>query len=112
MKKKVTYDGIEISLPANDAAVILILKYLEKIVARLEEGLDLESGMFHLSLQVIFSPGTLPKHKITSQDKTPKVIENTAKLIKRSIEGDYDQVAGSVNVNFLVEDKLMIRKKT
>ena len=105
MKKKVTYNGIEVSLPANDAAVILILKYLEKVVARLEEGLDLGSGMFHLSLQVIFSPGTLPKHKITSQDKTPKLIENTARLLKRSIQGDYDRVAGSVKVDFLLKDK-------
>jgi hypothetical protein len=106
MKKKVTYNGIEVSLPANDAAMIVILKYLEKVVARLEEGLNLESGMFHLSLQVTFSPGTLPKHKITSQDKTPKGIkENTARLLKRSIEGDYDRIAGSVKVNFLVEDK-------
>jgi len=105
MKKKVTYDGIEMSLPANDAAVILILKYLEKIVARLEEGLNLESGMFQLSLQVTFSPGTLPKYEISSQEKTPKVIENTAKLLKRSINGDYDRVAGSVKVNFLVEDR-------
>jgi len=105
MKKKVTYNRIKISLPANDAAVILILKYLEKVVARLEEGLDLESGMFHLSLQVIFSPGTSPKHKITSQGNTPKVIENTARLLKRSIKGDYDRVAGSVKVDFLLKDK-------
>jgi hypothetical protein len=105
MKKKVIYNGIEVSLPANDPALILVLKYVEKVVARLEEGLDLESGMFDLSLQVTFSPGTLPKQKITSHDKTPKVIENTAKLLKRSIEGDYDRVAGSVKVNFLLEDK-------
>ena len=106
MKKKVTYNGIEISLPANDAAVSLVLKHLEKVVARLEDGLDLKSGIYHLSLQVTFSPGTLPKYEITSQDKTPKVItENTAKLLKRSIKGDYDRVAGSVKVNFLVEDK-------
>ena len=103
MKKKVTYNGIEVSLPANDAAVILFLKYLEKVVARLEEGLDLGSGMFHLSLQVIFSPGTLPKYKIASQDKTLK--ENITKLLKKPIDGDYDRVAGSVKVNFLVEDK-------
>jgi hypothetical protein len=105
MKKRVIYNGIEVSLPANDAALILVLRYLEKVVARLEDGLDLESGLFHLSLQVIFSPGTLPKYKITSRDKTPKVIENTDKLLKRSIEGDYDRVAGSVKVNFLLEDK-------
>ena len=106
MTKKVTYNGIELSLTANDPTVVIVLDYLENVVFRLEEGLDKVRGEFHLSLYVDFSANRPPKYSISAIGTTNNGINGkVAKILERTIEGKYKHITGSVKVDFLVKDK-------
>ena len=106
MTKKVTYNGIELSLPANDPTVVIVLDYLENVVFHLEEGLDKVRGEFQLSLNVDFSANRLPKYSISTIGTTNNGInEKVAKILERTNQGKYERITGSVKVDLLVKDK-------
>ena len=106
MAKKVTFNGIEMALSEYDASVVSLLDYLEKVVGRLENGLDKVDGKFHLSINVDFSPNKPPIPSISSNGSTNnKTNEKVAKILERTTEVENDHVFGSVKVNLLVEDK-------
>jgi hypothetical protein len=106
MAKKVTFNGIEMALSEYDASVVSLLDYLEKVVGRLENGLDKVDGKFHLSINVDFSPNKTPIPSISSNGSTNnKTNEKVAKILERTTEVENDHVFGSVKVNLLVEDK-------
>ena len=103
MKKNVFYEGIEFALPVYDTTAVSVMHYLERVVTRLQEGLDLRSGSFRLSLNVTFLPGAHPRHTIISNGRTPKA--PIARLLSEPIAGNYDHVTGSVTVHLLVKDR-------
>jgi hypothetical protein len=106
MTKKVTFNGIEMSLSEYDASVASLLDYLEKVVGRLEDGLDKVDGKFHLSINVDFSPNNPPIPSISSNSSTNnQTNEKVAKILERTAEVENNHVLGSIKVNLLVEDK-------
>jgi hypothetical protein len=64
MYKRVTFNGIEMSLPRYDSSATAVFDYLDRVVDHLEKGLGTEDGNFHFSVKVNFSPNTLPTHSI------------------------------------------------
>lgn len=106
MTKKVTFNGIELSLPKYDAVAVTLFDYLENLVTHLEEELGDDDGNFQLSINVDFSANRPPKHKIHSNGMTRKSTKaKVARILKRTSEGENSRVSGSVRVNLLVEDK-------
>jgi len=105
MTKKVSYNGIEVSASEYDASAVSILDYLEKVVGRLEDGLDKVDGKFSLSINVDFSPNNPPKPSVSSNGSiNEKTTEKVAKILERTTAVEKSRVSGSVKVNLLVDD--------
>ena len=106
MSKKVTFNGIELSLPKYDKRALTIFDYLDKIIAKLESGLDKSDGNFQLSINVDFAADKPPKHKILDDGKMPKKSkEKVSKILKKAAEKEQEHAAGSMKVNLVVGDK-------
>ena len=106
MPKKVTFRGIELSLPKYDKSALFIFDYLNKIIARLESGLDKSDENFELSINVDFAADKPPKHKIVDAGTTTKKSkEKVSKILKKAAEREYDHASGSMKVNLVVDDK-------
>jgi hypothetical protein len=104
MAKKVSYNGIEVSASEYDASAVSILDYLEKVVGRLEDGLDKVDGKFSLSISVDFSPNEPPKPSISSNGIDKKTTAKVAQILERTTEVENSRVSGSVKVNLRVDD--------
>jgi len=106
MAKKVTFNGIELSLPKYDKNALSIFDYLDKIISRLESGLNKKDGNFELSINVDFVEDKPPKHKIIDDGtSTKKSKQKVSKILKETAEKENDHGAGSVKVNLVVNDK-------
>jgi hypothetical protein len=106
MTKKVTFNGIELSLPKYNADAVTLFDYLENVVTHLEQELGDEDGNFQISINVDFSTSRPPKHKIYANGTTKKrTKEKVAQILERSVDTENSGVAGSVKVNLLVEDR-------
>jgi|RhiMetdeSRZDD1v2_1073273.scaffolds.fasta_scaffold82326_3 translation initiation factor 2 alpha subunit (eIF-2alpha) len=106
MTKKVTFNGIELSLPKYDADAITLFDYLENVVSHLEQELGDEDENFQLSINVDFSTSRPPKHKISANGSTKKKTkEKVARILEKTMDKENSGVAGSVKVNLLVEDR-------
>lgn len=104
MTKKVSYNGIEVSTSDYDASAVSILDYLEKVVGRLEDGLDKVDGKFSLSINVDFTPNNPPQPSITSNGIDKGTTEKVAQILERTTEVENSRVSGSVKVNLQVDD--------
>ena len=106
MKKRVTFNGIELSTPKYDASAVTLLDYLEEVVTHLEKELGRDDGNFKLSINVDFSTSKPPKHRIYSNGETSKRTKaKVANILKRTSEKQFNHVSGSVMVNLQVEDR-------
>lgn len=106
MTKRVSYNGIEMSASSYDASAASMLDYLEKVVGRLEDGLDKVDGKFSLSINVDFSPNHPPtSHVSTSGATNARAAERAAQIVERTTEVEKSRVSGSVKVNLQVDDK-------
>ena len=106
MTKKVTFNGIELSLPKYDAEAVTLFDYLENVVTHLEQELGDDDENFQLSINVDFSTSRPPKHKIYANGTTRKrTKEKVARILERTMDSDNSSVSGSVKVNLLVEDR-------
>ena len=107
MSKKVTFNGIELSLPKYDEATRTLFAFVETIISRLEEGLDTNDGNFQLSISVDFSASNPPSHSIVSSNgaTAEKTRNKVEKILSSSVNGGFNQVSGSMKVNLVVEDK-------
>lgn len=106
MNKKISLNGIELSLPKYDATAVTLFDYLENIVSNLEDGLDENDGNFQISINVDFETRKSPKYTIHSNG-TPrkKTKDKIARILRKTKAGKNDQVSGSVRVNLKVEDR-------
>ncbi|HSO13156.1 MAG TPA: hypothetical protein VLT51_12325 [Anaerolineales bacterium] len=106
MTKKVTFNGIELTLPKYDEISQTIFDYLDNVITDLEKGLDKNDGIFQMSINVDFAADKLPKHKIYANGTTKKRTKaKVAKILKSTAEQQFDHVAGSVKVNLMVGDR-------
>ena len=106
MPKKVTFNGVELSLPKYDKSVLSIFDYLDKVIDKLESGLDKSDENFQLSINLDFSADKPPKHKILDKGTTTKKSKDkVSKILKKAAEEEHDHTAGSVKVNVVVDDK-------
>jgi hypothetical protein len=106
VNKKITLNGIELSLSKYDSTAVALFDYLEDIVTNLEEELNDDDGNFQLSIDVDFSTGNPPSHNILSNEKTnTSTNKKIAKALKSSDLSKHNQVSGSVKVNLQVKDK-------
>ena len=106
MNKKISLNGIELSLPKYDATAVTLFDYLEDIVTTLEEELSEDDGNFQISIDVDFSTSKPPRHNVHSSETTNAATEEKiAKALKSSNPAKFDQVSGSVKVNLQVKDK-------
>jgi len=106
MNKKITINGIELSLPKYNASAVTLFDYLDDVVTNLEEELGKDDGNFKISIDVDFSTNKPPKHKIHSnRSTTARTKEKVARILKRTKSGKDDSVSGSVRVNLQVEDR-------
>jgi len=106
MTKKVTLNGIELSLPKYDATSETVFDYLDDVVTKLEKGLDKNDANFKMSINVDFEADKPPKHRIHANGGTSKETkEKVASILKQSATNGDNRVAGSVKVNFIVADK-------
>lgn len=106
MAKKVTFNGIELSLPKYDETALNLFDYLDNVITHLEKGLDKNDENFQLSINVDFETHKPPKHRIYANGTTKKSTkEKVAKILKTTSEKEYDHVSGSVKVNLMVEDR-------
>ena len=106
MTKKVTFNGIEISQSRYDKETVFIFNYLDKIKSLLERGLNKEDGNSQFTVDVNFASTKSPKHSIKANGSTSrKTKKKIAHILKKKVNNDFSHVAGSVKVNFLVEDR-------
>jgi hypothetical protein len=106
MTKKVTINGIELNFPKYDASAVTLFDYLDHVVSHFEEELGDEDGNFQISINVDFSTNRPPRHEIYSNGTTKKRMkQKVAKILEKTIEGEYNHMSGSVKVNLVVEDK-------
>ena len=106
MAKKVTFNGIELSIPKYDKKALSIFDYLDKIISRLESGLKKSDGNFELSINVDFAEDKPPRPKIVDDGtSTKKSKQKVSKILKEAAEKDNDHASGSVRVNLVVDDK-------
>ena len=106
MTKKVTFNGIELSLPKYDDTAITLFDYLEEVATHLEDELGDDDGSFQLSIDVDFSTNQHPKHRIYSNGSTRKrTKEKVARILEKTIDGKNNHVSGSVRVKLMVEDR-------
>ncbi|HAV78096.1 MAG TPA: hypothetical protein DCX53_12170 [Anaerolineae bacterium] len=106
MYKKITLNGIELSLPKYDATAVTLFDYLDDIITSLEEELSDDDGNFLLSIDVDFSTNNPPRHNVLSSETTNAATEKKiAKALNNSSSGKFDQVSGSVKVNLQVKDR-------
>ena len=104
--KKVTINGIELNFPKYDASAVTLFDYLDHVVSHFEEELGEDDGNFQISINVDFSTSKPPKHEIFSNGTTKKrTKQKVAKILERTIKGEYNHMSGSVKVNLRVEDK-------
>jgi hypothetical protein len=106
MKKKVIFNGIELSLPKLNGSTVTIFDYLDKVVTNLEDELGDDDGNFQLSIDVDFSAHKHPKHTIQSNGSTPKKTKSkVAKILEKTADDEDSSVSGTVRVNLLVGDR-------
>ena len=106
MNKKVTLNGIELSLPKYNASAITLFDYLDGVVKDLEKGLSDEDGSFKISIDVDFLANKLPKHKVHSHRKTSKETkEKVSQILEKAKKDGMESVSGSVRVNLQIEDR-------
>ncbi|HAV76773.1 MAG TPA: hypothetical protein DCX53_05395 [Anaerolineae bacterium] len=106
MTKRVTFNGIELKQSRYDTSTVSIFDYLEKMIIRLEKGLNKKDENFQLSINVDFAGKNRPRHKIYGNGSTRQSTkEKVAKILSNTIPRDYSHVAGSVKVNLLVQDR-------
>jgi len=104
MTKRITFNGIEMSLTQYDTSAVGLLDYLEKATGRLEKELDNIDG-FNLSINVDFSPNKPPKPHITSNGSTSRQIkEKVINILERTTNVENNRVSGSMKVNLLMQD--------
>jgi len=106
LNKKITLNGIELSLPKYDNTAATLFDYLEDVVANLEKELSDDDGNFQLSIDVDFSTSKPPRHNILSSEATNTSTEKKiAKALNSSNSGKFNQASGSVKVNLQVKDR-------
>lgn len=106
MPKKVTFNGIELSLPKYDKNVLSIFDYLDMVIAKLESGLDKSDGNFQLSINLDFATDKPPKHKILDKGTiTKKSKDKVLKILRKVAKEKYEHTTGSVKVNVVVDEK-------
>ena len=106
MNKKITLNGIELSLPKYNATAVTLFDYLDDVVTNLEKGLGKDDGNFKISIDVNFSTNKPPKHKIYSNSSTNKrTKEKVSRILKKARAKGTDTVSGTVRVNLQVEDR-------
>jgi len=105
MSKKVTFNGIELSLPKYDNSALSIFDYLNKIIIKLESGLGKSDENFEMSIKMDFAADKPPKHKILDDGKiTKKSKEKVSRILKKTAKNEHDHASGSVKVNLVVND--------
>ena len=106
MSKKVTLNGIELSLPKYDKNVLSIFDYLDKIIARLESGLDKNDENFQMAINMDFTADQPPKHSILDEGTTAKKSkEIVSEILTKTADTEQEHAEGSVKVNLVVDDK-------
>jgi len=106
MAKKVTFNGIELSMPKYDKKALSIFDYLDKIISKLESGLNKSDGNFEMSISMDFTEDKPPRHKIVDDGRTTKKSkEKVSKILNKAAEKESDHTVGSVKVNLVVNDK-------
>ena len=106
MSKKVTFNGIELSMPTYDKKALSIFDYLDKIISSLESGLKKTDENFELSINVDFAEDKPPKLKIVDDGTaTRKSKQKVSRILKDTAEKENDHASGSVKVNLVVDDR-------
>lgn len=106
MNKKITLNGIELSLPIYDNTAVTLFDYLEDVITNLEKELSDEDENFQLSIDVDFSTSNPPRHNILSSGTTKATTKKKITTALNSSSSDkFNKVSGSVKVNLQVKDR-------
>lgn len=106
MAKKVTFNGIELSLREHEGITSTLFSYLNSVINRLENGLDRNDGNFQMSVKADFDGNTAPRYSFYANGMTKRETqEKVARILRNSTGRLYDHMAGSVKFNLMVEDR-------